>query len=286
MKSSIHPLAVATVVGLSALLTAAQASAKHAVWPRIPGTIAFTTRTDGFAGPLFTTDADGSHRTRLFGGLNVRPRWSPDGSSLLFTRVSRASFSGDVFVLTSKRTLIRVARHATDPMWSPDSHVIYFARQGSWWSFELASHHAKKVGPAQGLWSDLARDGVRVAFQADRGIGIASLGKRMVRKLTSGEDLTPSWSPNGKKIAFARSEFGLGNISPGTSLYFANAQTGSLTQLTDGSAQDLSPRWAPDGKRIVFVRGDLSAHPYAAGIEVFVMNADGSGTHAITHNAV
>jgi Tol biopolymer transport system component len=63
------------------------------------------------------------------------------------------------------------------------------------------------------------------------------------------KDQSPSWSPNGSKIAFTRSTGG------GTNLLVINADGSGLTKVTPPSmaqSQNVAPSWSPDGTRIVF----------------------------------
>jgi len=63
----------------------------------------------------------------------------------------------------------------------------------------------------------------------------------------------PAWSPDGRKIAFAR------DVAGGTALFVMNADGSHVRQLTrpvtgpEGIAsQDGMPTWSPDGRRIAF----------------------------------
>jgi uncharacterized repeat protein (TIGR01451 family) len=88
-------------------------------------------------------------------------------------------------------------------------------------------------------------------------------------------DGTPSWSPDGAKIAFFR-DFGF----PNTEIVVMNADGSGETQLTAHPSRDESPSWSPDGSRVVFWSdrdGDA---------EIFVVNADGTGLTQLTTNRV
>ena len=54
----------------------------------------------------------------------------------------------------------------------------------------------------------------------------------------------PSWSPDGRRIAFAA----------GGKVYIADADGKNAAAVTDGPSDDL-PAWSPDGRRIAFTRG-------------------------------
>ena len=75
----------------------------------------------------------------------------------------------------------------------------------------------------------------------------ASHGSDM-RQLTFGtdEDDSPSWSPDGKKIAFVSIRAGVSQI------FVMNADGTDVRQLTNGNAENIHPTWAPDSQRILF----------------------------------
>jgi Tol biopolymer transport system component len=92
-------------------------------------------------------------------------------------------------------------------------------------------------------------------------------------RLTVSGGAAPSWSPDGRKIAFARSD---GN---GGGIWVMNADGSGQTQLTfPPAADDDFPTWSPDGSKIAFAR--FSGGNY----DIWVMNADGSNQVDITNN--
>ena len=68
------------------------------------------------------------------------------------------------------------------------------------------------------------------------------------------DDFTPSWSPDGTKIAFARWDGG-----SGAEVYVMNADGTGQTNLTNNPADDSEPAWSPDGTKIAFTRRDETA---------------------------
>lgn len=85
-------------------------------------------------------------------------------------------------------------------------------------------------------------------------------------------DSWPSWSPDGKKIAFTSDRDGNEEI------YVMNADGTDEVNLTKNPARDALSSWSPDGKKIVFTSTrDVNW-------EVYVMNSDGTNQVSLTNN--
>src|SRR5436309_7334979 len=67
-----------------------------------------------------------------------------------------------------------------------------------------------------------------------------------------GEIFNPTWSPDGKMIAFSAQVGGV------TDLFVYDLESGQLRRLTDDPYADLEPAWSPDGSKIAFVTDRFS----------------------------
>ena len=83
-------------------------------------------------------------------------------------------------------------------------------------------------------------------------------------------DLTPSWSPNGTKIAFARADV----------IYVMEANATGVKKLTQSGLVSSDPKWSPDGRRIVF-----SAITDGTDRDIYVMDPADGIANDITKNS-
>ena len=84
-------------------------------------------------------------------------------------------------------------------------------------------------------------------------------------------DRDPTWSPNGKHIAFSS------NRSGNYEIYVMDKDGKNTKQLTDEPAKDTDPEYSPLGDRIAFVSGRSGRS------EIWIMNSDGSNLIQLTN---
>ena len=115
----------------------------------------------------------------------------------------------------------------------------------------------------------------RIAFESDRDwnweIYVMDNHGGNQRNLTNNpaDDRFPSWSPDGKRIAFDRKSRG-GNRQ----IYVMDADGDNQRNLSNNDFDDEEPSWSPDGKQIAFVWDR----------QIYVMDADGSNPRNLTNN--
>ncbi len=117
------------------------------------------------------------------------------------------------------------------------------------------------------------RRGLRGAKPAVLHLLNAATGR--VRRLSAGRGahLTPSWSPDGRFIAFSD---GSGEIN------VVRGAGGASRQLTHNAIPDISPAWSPDGKRLAFLEQERQGNTTVVRTDVMSMNSDGSGLRKLT----
>lgn len=170
-------------------------------------------------------NADGTGATRLtnnVGIVDMNPAWSPDGT--------RIAFESD--------------RDATPA--DPQNFEIYTMNPDGAAVTSLTNSPASDGSPA---WS---ADGTKIAFSSTRDdphgdiYSMSANGANVTRLTTNGSgdpgvlssDETPSWSPDGSKLAFA-------SIRDGTQseIFTMTASGASQINRTGNPASDIDPDW-------------------------------------------
>jgi TolB protein len=145
----------------------------------------------------------------------------------------------------------------------------------------------KLPSPAGTNEPSYSKDGSRIVFSIVGG-GTSSLASMKAdgtgeRTILSGwaQISHPSWSPDGKNIAFGGQQSSGGNLV----LCIVHADGSGLRILGDPTNVPFGaqPAWSPNGRQIAFVSVEgyaPSGGPNPSGI--YVVNADGSGWHRLT----
>jgi WD40 repeat protein len=137
------------------------------------------------------------------GAFDYSPSWSSDGTRLVFaTKQNRHSSISVINLDGSRRTLL--ARHASDPAWSPDGKTIAYRTSCG---IKLVTPRGKDVTPANPPY-------------ACHAIGLAG---------------SPLWSLDGRRIVILNAH----SFTPGT--FVIDADGRHLRLLTHATGQGVSP---------------------------------------------
>jgi eukaryotic-like serine/threonine-protein kinase len=187
----------------------------------------YVQRVDGRTGINLTSDSPAD---------DSEPAFSPDGSQIAF-RSERAG--GGIFLMgATGESVRRLTDFGYNPAWSPDGTRIAVATE----RVELQPRN-RHVSSSE-LWVVDTRSGAkRPLAQAGKG----------GRDFGNGSDaVQPSWSPDGKRIAFWGLSDTLGNRDVWTIDPDAPKPKESVVRITTEAALDWNPVWSPDGKHLYF----------------------------------
>jgi len=214
--------------------------------------------------------------------------WSPDGMRLTIAAKNR---NLDVLYIVNAETgkIERQFRWEQfnslySPAWSPDTVHIAFVgvREGRTNLYMVDLRTGELVQLSDGFYDvedpDWSPDGSRIALASDRklefgdsvvvpvgfdrNIFILDVATRRFTQLTfdEGDNLSPSWAPDGRRIVFTSDRNGIYN------LYVADLDSGTTAPITDVLNGAFYPDWSIDGRKIAF------AEFSNAGYDIYVMN--------------
>ena len=228
------------------------------------------------------------------------PRWSPDGKYLSFLSSRQGAKRAQVWLLNRSGgeavKLTEVKGGVSDYAWSPDSRQLALVVKDADPRDPPEDEKETEKRPDGSVKTPKPIVVDRYAFKRDgdgylRGerthIYLFDVAAKKSELLTPGsyDEEAPSWSPNGKRIAFMR-RHGQGDVdkAPNRDLFVMDACTcANPEQLTFTSAEEVGrPEWSPDGKSIAYLLGDelkWSAYDQA---QLMVIPAAGGTPKALT----
>jgi len=209
--------------------------------------IAFVSVRDGRT-EIYVISSDGSDLTRLtdFPGCKYYPIWSPDRTGIIFEYREDCAHNREVYYVNADGTGLRnLTNNPADDYWNS----LYLA-----------------------TW---APDSQKIAFVSKRGgnpdIYVTNIDGSATTSLAQSLDneIDPSWSPDGKKIAFALAG----------SIHIMDADGENQMRIGGYSWYDERyPVWSPDGTLIAFTANRNGGGDRA----IYVMGADGSKPTRLT----
>lgn len=193
------------------------------------------------------------------------PRWSPDGRYLAFISSRQDAKGGQVWILDRRggeaQQLTRVKGGVSEFAWSPDARRIALVLDEETDSVarkDTLEHKTPK--PIVIDRYNFKRDVAGILGTSRSHLAVLDFATKQIDTLTRGldDDDSPSWSPDGQRIAFVRQSVPEPGRARDQDVFVIDVRRGaSPRQLTDFDGPDGGlPSWSPDGKWIAFTRGD------------------------------
>ena len=259
MHRSMIVIAAALLVGVASI----PAYGVHSV---ANGRLAFVATKAGKT-QVFTINPDGSGLkkvTKLPNGAGEYGLWwSPDGSSLL---VATSDSPNLIYTMRLDGGGFRRLSPRCAGQCLADNFPVY-TRSGAKIAFERA------FGP---IVNDNASAVGILTMNAD-GSGMKQLTQR--KRPTSTEDHMPTWSPDGRRIAFQRINT-TASPSGQSAIYVMNANGSHVRRLTPRRMDASNSRWSRDGTRILF--NDYAETVPGKSANLYTIRVDGTGLTRLT----
>jgi TolB protein len=249
-------------------------------------------------GDLYRMTIEGSETTRITATTATEsdPTVSPDRLSLAYARGGYASTIWTVSIDGARPRRITNTPTDADPAWSADGW-IYFIRWfansfgedcGSIFRVRPDGTRLSRVtkGAPNHMTPAVSPDGALLAFAdvdlcaggaAKLALGVVDTkgrpapGSARLKRVTRGSSWQPTWSPDGKQIAFSW-------LGSSAELFVIDANGTKLRRVGRdlGRGELGEPAWSPDGEWIAF------AAEIGTSYDLFVIRPDGTGLRRLT----
>ena len=272
------------VTGLPAIAARSEAGPR-----KLTDAIAFFTRQfNTVDGGLAVMSVDGSGRRPLGGGeLGFEPSIAPDGRRIAFSRNTDVGVTSVYVMSVDGSGTTPVAQGIVlnpGPVWSPNGCQIAFRSsletpEGPVGRISIVNadgtglHQVSpEPGPNEFAFDESptwSPDGARLAFTRNWFLYVMNVDGTGLTALPNEDGaLNPSWSPDGQRIAYAS----------GGEIHMRSPDGSNLVRVTTAAEGtfDSWPRWSPDSRRLVIthVTGDQ--------IQIVTINADGTNPANLT----
>jgi len=241
--------------------------------------LAFASTRDSDHTNIFMQRADGTAVIQLTSESadDAYPAFSPDGRQIAFASTRAGNWQIFVMDVDGKNAtqVTTGPMQAIHPSWCPDGTRLVYCSLGSksnqWelWTANVQTNEKRMIGyglfPA---WSP-SRESDRIAFQRPRQRGsrwfslwtldlVNGEATRLTEVIVSSNAavLSPAWSPDGRRLAFAtvmEPNAEMGPRAAGrTDIWTVNSDGTDRRRITDGTGTNLMPYWSGDN-RIYFI---------------------------------
>jgi dipeptidyl aminopeptidase/acylaminoacyl peptidase len=223
------------------------------------------------------------------------PRWSPDGKYLSFTSSRPGKARGNQVWLLDRSggeamQLTELKGRLQGYEWSPDSKRMALVIGDPDPEAEPTPSPQPGATATPRVPKPIVID--RYRFKQDvQGyllsgrhsyIYLFDIASRKLDRLTNSkwDESSPSWSPDGKLIAFTSNHGDDPDRDPSAQVFVAEAKAGAIEkQLTSATSRGGRgrPEWSPDGKRLALLEGDEKKFGAYSMDHLTLVVSDGSG---------
>jgi dipeptidyl aminopeptidase/acylaminoacyl peptidase len=251
---------------------------------------------------IWMTSWDGARQVRLTSSPEKEhsPRWSPDGRYLAFLSSRESEHeTGQLWLLDraggEAQRITDLPGGVSDYAWAPDGRrLALIARDPDPDLPPPGADSSKRPSPKPIVITRFAFKEDETGWLRDQHehLYLLDLSTRKAELLTPGQydELSPSWSPDSRSIAFVSRRRPDYDRSDNWDLYVVDATPGGrVRQLTTFDGADLdpdwgnrAPAWSPNGKLIAYVQGGRPELIYYAGQKVAVVPAAGGSARVLT----
>jgi len=226
-------------------------------------------------------------RRFTFGDREHSPRWSPDGRYLAFLADRGAKSQVHLAPLDGgeARALTKAPHGVNEFAWSPDGRrIAYVARTGEW---KDAKDRKGAERAAPRVIRNLRYRMDSIGYFDDRRMHIFVVGVESgaTAQVTDGDwyDMQPSWSPDGRSIAFVSDrERERHDRDSRNDVWVVPAAGGRARKVTRSRGSALYPSFSPDGRSIAFLGHEHGEDYWAKNGHLMVVPAAGGAPRSLS----